>query len=98
MAKQKSNGKSSGNAGNGHPFDGKPVGKGRVDQTESLVFSADETMDIGMETASPVTGDYNVRKFNGEVNWVEIDVDKDAEDVDHYIKPEERFALAMAIQ
>ena len=33
-----------------------------------------------------------------EITMVEIDVDKDAEDVDHYIKPEERFALAMAIQ
>jgi arylsulfatase A-like enzyme len=78
--------------------DGKPAGKGRVKQTEYLVFSADETLDIGNETGSPVTKDYKTRRFNGEVNWVEIDVDKDAEDVDHYIKPEERLAVAMAIQ
>jgi hypothetical protein len=71
--------------------DGKPAGKGRVKQTEYLVFSADETLDIGNETGSPVTKDYKTRRFNSEVNWVEIDVDKDAEDVDHYIKPEERW-------
>jgi len=32
------------------------------------------------------------------VNWVEIDVGKDAEDFDHPISPEERLRLAMAIQ
>ena len=79
-------------------IDGKDVGKGRVEQTEPLVFSADETLDIGMETGSPVTADYKSRKFSGDVNWVEIDVDKDAEDLDHFIKPEERLAVAMAIQ
>jgi arylsulfatase A-like enzyme len=79
-------------------IDGKDAGKGRVEETEPLVFSADETLDIGMETGSPVTTDYNTRKFSGDVNWVEIDVDKDAEDLDHFIKPEERLAVAMAIQ
>jgi hypothetical protein len=78
--------------------DGKNVGKGRVEQTEPLVFSADETLDIGTETGSPVTTDYGSRKFSGDVNWVEIDVDKDSENVDHFIRPEERLALAMAIQ
>src|SRR5262245_14761432 len=78
--------------------DGEQVGKGRVEQTEPLVFSADETLDIGGETGSPVTSDYSTRRFSGQVNWVEIDVDKDAEDVDHYIEPEELLAIAMAIQ
>jgi arylsulfatase len=78
--------------------DGKSVGTGRIEQTEPLVFSADETCDVGTETGSPVTSDYKTRKFNGEVNWVEIDVDKAAEDHDHLIKPEERLAIAMAIQ
>jgi arylsulfatase len=77
--------------------DGKVEGEGRVEETEALVFSADETLDIGKETGSPVTKDYKRREFSGEVNWVEIDVGKDAEDVDHYIKPEERFAVAMAL-
>lgn len=78
--------------------DGKPVGTGRVEKTEFMVFSADETLDIGNETGSPVTKDYSTRKFTGEVNWVEIDVGDAAEDLDHLIKPEERLAIAMAIQ
>jgi arylsulfatase len=77
--------------------DGKKAGSGRVGQTEPAVFSADETLDIGSETGSPVTDDYKARAFTGEVSWVEIDVDKDAEDVDHYIKPEERLAVAMGL-
>jgi len=32
------------------------------------------------------------------VNWVEIDLGPDAADADHFIKPEERLHLAMAIQ
>jgi arylsulfatase len=78
--------------------DGTKVGSVRVEQTEPLVFSADETLDIGNETGSPVTKDYTVRRFNGEVKWVEIDVDAAAEDVDHLIRAEERLAVAMAIQ
>ena len=78
--------------------DGKAVGSGRVEQTEMMVFSADETCDIGTETGSPVTKDYMTRKFSGDVNWVEIDVGRAAEDLDHLIKPEERLAIAMALQ
>lgn len=80
--------------------DGKEVGEGRVDQTEPLIFSADETCDVGFEAGSPVTYDYPKQgtKFSGEVNWVEIDVGKDAEDLDHLITPEERLRVAMAIQ
>jgi arylsulfatase len=79
--------------------DGKKAGEGRVDQTEPFVFSADETCDVGEEFGSPVTPDYPARnKFSGEVNWVEIDVGKDAEDLDHLISPEERLRVAMAIQ
>ena len=37
-------------------------------------------------------------KFSGDVNWVEIDVGKEAEDLDHLITPEERLRVAMAIQ
>jgi arylsulfatase len=79
--------------------DGKKVGEGRVDQTEPFGFSADETCDVGNEFGSPVTYDYpKDKKFNGEVNWVELDVDKDAEDLDHLISPEERLRVAMGYQ
>jgi len=80
-------------------IDGKEAGKGRVERTEPMVFSADETLDIGDEYGSPVTPDYpKERKFSGEVNWVAIDIDKDAIDLDHLISPEERLKVAMGIQ
>ena len=78
--------------------DGKPVGEGKIDQTEPQLFSADETCDIGTENGSAVTTDYGQRDFTGTVNWVELAVGEDAKDADHYIKPEERLNLAMAIQ
>jgi arylsulfatase len=79
--------------------DGKKAGEGRVDQTEPFIFSCDETCDVGDEFGSPVTYDYPAdKKFNGEVNWVELDLGKDAVDLDHLISPEERLRVAMAIQ
>ena len=67
--------------------------------TEPFVFSADETLDVGNEFGSPVTPDYpSPKKFSGEVTWVEIDVDKDAVNLDHLITPEQRLSVAMAIQ
>jgi hypothetical protein len=36
--------------------------------------------------------------FNGKVDWVQIDIDAAAEDVDHMIGAEERFQFAMARQ
>jgi len=80
--------------------DGQMTCEGRVEQTEPMVFSADETCDVGFEAGSPVTDDYPTAggRFSGEVNWVEIAVDKDAEDLDHLIRPEERLRVAMALQ
>jgi len=78
--------------------DGKRDGEGRIDVTMPMIFSMDETCDIGMEGGSPVSSDYGVEgnAFNGEVNWVQIDVEKD--DNDHLISPAERFRVAMAKQ
>ena len=80
--------------------DGQMTCEGRVEQTEPMVFSADETCDVGFEAGSPVTDDYPTAggMFSGEVNLVEIAVDKDAEDLDHLIRPEERLRVAMALQ
>jgi arylsulfatase A-like enzyme len=80
--------------------DGKNVGEGRVDQTEPFLFSADETCDIGVEAGSPVTDDYPARgsKFTGEVSWVELDLGKDAKNLDHLISAEERLRISMALQ
>ena len=38
--------------------DGDKVGEGRVEGTVPMIFSADETADIGSDTASPVSDDY----------------------------------------
>jgi arylsulfatase len=48
----------------------------------------------------PVSPDYGVRgnHFNGKINWVQIDIDAAAKDVDHMIAPDERFQLMMAKQ
>ena len=65
-----------------------------------MVFSADETCDVGSDTASPVSDDYTSEgsRFTGTVDWVQIDIDEAAEDVDHLITPEERLRIAMARQ
>ena len=65
-----------------------------------MVFSADETTDVGSDSATPVSDDYGPRdsKFNGRIAWVQIDLDEDAEDADHLISPEERYRVAMARQ
>ena len=79
-------------------YDGKKVGEGRVEHTVPMVFSADETTDVGRDTATPVSSDYtrHTSVFNGKVNWVQIDLGKDSHD--HIITPEERLNLAMARQ
>jgi arylsulfatase A-like enzyme len=81
-------------------LDGEQVGTGRVDGTVPMLFSADETTDVGSDTASPVSDDYTPAgsMFTGEVRWVQIDIGDAAEDLDHLISPEERLAIAMARQ
>jgi arylsulfatase len=78
--------------------DGKKDGQGRVEHTVPMLFSADETCDVGKETGSAVSPDYGPtgNEFNGRVNWVQIDLEKD--DHDHLITPEERFRIAMTRQ
>jgi arylsulfatase len=81
-------------------LDGQKVGEGRVEATVPMVFSADETTDIGGDTATPVSDDYSPKesKFTGRIHWVQIDIDEAAEDLDHLIAPEERLRVAMARQ
>jgi arylsulfatase len=79
-------------------YDGQKVGEGRVERTQPMAFSADETTDVGRDTATPVSSDYtrSTSEFNGKVNWVQIDLGKDVHD--HFITPEERLNLALARQ
>jgi arylsulfatase len=80
--------------------DGKKDGEGRVEHTEPLIFSADETFDVGFQAGSSSSTDYGPKdnRFSGEVNWVEIDIGKAGENLDHLISPEQRLQLAMARQ
>jgi hypothetical protein len=80
--------------------DGEEVGEGRIESTVPMLFSADETTDVGSDTATPVSDDYDARdsEFTGDVRWVQIDVDAAAEDTDHLIGPEELLRVAMARQ
>ena len=79
-------------------YDGDSVGTGRVQMTQPMVFSADETTDIGYESGTTVTPDYTpaTSRFTGRINWVQIDLGDD--DNDHFIEPEERLRIAMARQ
>jgi len=81
-------------------LDGAKAGEGRVEATVPMVFSADETCDVGSDTASPVSDDYTSEgsRFTGTVEWVQIDIADAAEDLDHLITPEERLRIAMTKQ
>jgi sulfatase-like protein len=79
-------------------YDADAVGTGRVAATQPMIFSADETTDIGYESGTTVTPDYTTHtsRFTGKINWVQIDLGTD--DHDHFIDPEERLRIAMARQ
>ena len=67
-------------------YDGQPSGEGRVEVTQPMVFSADETTDIGDDYGMPVSPDYAGRsKFNGKIDLVQIDIGDDNHD--HLVDP-----------
>ena len=80
-------------------LDGEPIGEGTVGATAAMIFSADDTCDVGKEGGALVAEDYPVpNDFTGEIHWVEIDVDGAAVDADHYLEPDELLRVAMARQ
>jgi len=79
--------------------DGEVVAEGRIDKTVPFIFSADETMDVGKDTASPVTDEYgsgDANSFTGTIDWVQIDLEDD--DVSHLEDPEQTYHRIMARQ
>jgi hypothetical protein len=55
--------------------DGKEVAKGRAPRTAALLFTANESFDIGIDSYSPVSQAYFDRapfKFNGIIDKVRI--------------------------
>ncbi len=55
---------------------GKSVASGRIERTQGMIFSADETAGVGMDDATPVTSDYKERdnSFTGKIVKVTVDV------------------------
>ena len=78
--------------------DGERVGAGRVGATQPMVFSADETTDIGYESGTTVSPDYTAQgsRLTGKLHWLRLDVGLD--DHDHLIDPDERLRVAMSRQ
>ena len=80
-------------------LDGVDIGQGDVAATAAMIFSADDTCDVGEENGALVADDYpEPNTFTGQVNWVQIDVGQSAEDADHRIDPDELVRVAMARQ
>ena len=78
---------------------GEKAGEGKVDATAAMIFSADDTCDVGREDGALVADDYpRPNHFTGEVHWVQIDVGDDAQDADHFVSPDELLRVAMARQ
>jgi len=53
------------------------VGEGRIDRTQPMIFSADETADVGIDLATPVVesiGSEHKSKFTGIIDKVTIEV------------------------
>jgi arylsulfatase len=80
-------------------FNDKLVGEGKITKTVPMIFSADETLDLGGDLALPVTDDYAVGEenaFKGRVNWVRIDLEDD--DQSHLIPDDQVYKAIISRQ
>ena len=80
--------------------DGVQVGEGRLERTVPLVFSLDETCDVGRDSASPVSDEYSseASTFTGRIHQVHLEVAEGTPDFRHLIDPEHRLAVARSRQ
>jgi hypothetical protein len=78
--------------------DGQQAGSARQEASIPMLFSGDETLDIGGDHATSVSDDYTpeTSDFTGTVNWVQLDQGLD--DQSHLIVPEDRMKVAMVRQ
>ena len=81
-------------------LDGESLAEGRIENTIPMLFSIDDTADVGEDSGTTVGDDYSPHssRFTGTISWVQIDIDAAAADEDHLIGPEERLRIAMARQ
>ena len=77
--------------------DGVPVGSGRIETTQPIVYSADETSDVGHSLGTPVTKEPGAASsFTGSIDWVRIDLGDD--DHSHLIPVEDAVCSALGRQ
>lgn len=62
--------------------DGEHAGEVVIPATIPYYFAFDETFDIGVDRASPVTDDYPVvdNRFTGRLHWLRVDLGDDLYD------------------
>jgi arylsulfatase len=74
----------------------KKVGEGRIEHTQAMVFSADETADVGIDLATPVVeaiGSEAKSKFTGRIPKVTIEV-KEMKKADKAVEDKARMETA----
>jgi arylsulfatase A-like enzyme len=77
--------------------DGASVATGRVEATVPMIYSTDETLDLGGDSASHVAEDYPPDPtFTGRINWVQLDIGDDSHD--HLVTAEDRLRVALTRQ
>ncbi len=59
-------------------INGKKVGEGRIEKTQPLIFSADETADVGLDNQTPVAEDIGIgrdeTRFTGKIHKITLAV------------------------
>ena len=80
-------------------IDGKSVGAGKIERTLPIIFSADETSDLGIKRGSPMTSDLPTENnaFTGTVRLLVIETDPKG-NVDHLISHDQLIHILMARQ
>jgi arylsulfatase len=80
--------------------DGIDVAEGRLERTVPLVFSLDESCDVGLDGGLPVSDDYRSESssFTGTVRTVLIELADGESDFSHLIDPQLRLSVALARQ
>jgi arylsulfatase len=79
-------------------IDGAAVGQGRIESTVAMLFSLDETSDVGLKHGSPLTPDMTAEKskFTGTVDVVVIETS--GENTDHLLDRDQVLNMIMARQ
>ena len=77
---------------------GGQVATARQEASIPMLFSGDETLDLGGDHATSVSDDYTpeTSAFTGTVNWVQLDQGDD--DHSHLLSPEDLLKVAMVRQ